>query len=238
MNSRSHLVGRSCRSALIFLLVGARSMECRHQQSSLVSLRRKLGRRGNAALPFGWCPEAPRCNVTGSLTRSQRGYLLVEALVYIGLVFVVLGVGYAAMYKCIDNSMVLRRNADDILSAVHSGEVWRRDVRSARGPIRWDADTESLYFTGARAQMGYRFATNTVLRRIGSGPWVPLLPNVKSSVMRPDPRQTVSTWRWELELQPESKGRTHASRIRPVFSFIAVPPSQPQSLAVSENFSP
>jgi hypothetical protein len=168
---------------------------------------------------------------------GRRGYLLVECLVYIGLVFVVLGVGYAAMYKCIDNSMVLRRNADDVLNAVHCGEVWRADLRSAKG-LRLEADTQTLYFTGARGEMGYRFVTNTVLRRIRSGPWIPLLSNVKSSAMMPDARGTLTTWRWELELQPEAKGRTHASRIRPLFSFIAVPESRPQALAASVNFEP
>src|ERR1700731_5063524 len=45
-----------------------------------------------------------------SRAATSRGYLLTEALVYIGLVVVVLGVGYAAMYSCVDHSVLLRRN--------------------------------------------------------------------------------------------------------------------------------
>ena len=34
-------------------------------------------------------------------------YMLTEALVYIGVLFVLLGVGYAALYRCIENSVAL-----------------------------------------------------------------------------------------------------------------------------------
>src|ERR1041384_5004380 len=68
--------------------------------------------------------------ISGRGSRVQ-GYLMVEALVYIGVVFVVLGVGYAALYRCIDNSAVMRRTANDITKAMHAGERWRADVRAA-----------------------------------------------------------------------------------------------------------
>ena len=42
---------------------------------------------------------------------GNRAYLMIEALVYIAVVFVLLGAGYAAMYRCVDNSIALRRNA-------------------------------------------------------------------------------------------------------------------------------
>ena len=44
-----------------------------------------------------------------SFQHHRAGYMLVEALVYIGLVVVVLGPGYAVMYRCVENSTVLRR---------------------------------------------------------------------------------------------------------------------------------
>src|SRR5438105_12099409 len=69
-------------------------------------------------------------------TEVRAGYMLVEALVYIGLSFLLLGVGFAAMYRCIDNSVGLRRSSDDITSALHAGERWRADVRAAVRPIK------------------------------------------------------------------------------------------------------
>src|SRR4029077_12950063 len=65
---------------------------------------------------------------SGNFHLRQGGYLLTEALVYIGLLFVILGVGYLAMDRSIDNSVLLRRNADDIANALHAGERWRADV--------------------------------------------------------------------------------------------------------------
>ncbi len=66
----------------------------------------------------------------------RTGYMLVEALVYIGVSFLLLGVGFAAMYRCIYNSVGLRRSADDITSALHAGERWRKDVRGTVRPIQ------------------------------------------------------------------------------------------------------
>src|SRR5439155_11435731 len=66
----------------------------------------------------------------------RSGYMLIEALVYIGVSFLLLGIGFAAMYRCIDNSVGLRRSADDITSALHAGERWRADVRATVRPVQ------------------------------------------------------------------------------------------------------
>ena len=156
---------------------------------------------------------------------QPRGYLLIEALVYIGVVAALLGVAYAASYRCIDRSIALRRNADDITSALHAGERWRDDVRAAASQVRLE-NTEAgqlLYLDGPSRAVVYSFSTNTVSRRLGTGPWVRLLPNVKSSIMTADQRARVTAWRWELELQPRQSGSVKPSRVRPLFTFIAVP---------------
>ena len=155
----------------------------------------------------------------------QRGYLMIEALVYIGVIVVVLGVAYSATYRCIDRSIALRRNADDITSALHAGERWRADVRSATNRVRSEdtAAGQLLYLDGARSAVVYRFSTNAISRRLGAGPWVRLLPNVKSSTMKSDPREYVTAWRWELELAPRTTGSVKPGRIRPLFTFTAVP---------------
>ncbi len=150
-------------------------------------------------------------------------YMLTEALVYIGVLFVLLGVGYAALFRCIENSVALRRNAEEIANALHAGERWRADLRLANGQVKWEnrSAEQILRLPTARGELAYRFATNSVFRQVGNGPWTHLLQNVKSSVMEPDRRQTLTSWRWELELQTRGK----STRVRPLFTFIAVPPA-------------
>ena len=156
--------------------------------------------------------------------RGNRAYLLIEALIYIAAVFVLLGAGYAAMYRCLDSSVALRRNADDMTSALHAGERWRADVRSATGQPRLE-NTDAGQLLCLERPTGpvlYRCSTNALFRRLGGGPWVRLLPNVKSSTMTADPREHVTAWRWELELQPRTQGSVKPGRVRPLFTFIAV----------------
>ena len=164
------------------------------------------------------------CGIRGR-SCGQSAYLLLEALVYIAVVMALLGAGYAAMYRCVDSSIALRRNADDITSALHAGERWRADVRGAAGQVRAE-NTDAgqlLYLDGARGQIVYRFATNAVFRSVRGGPWTRLLESVKSSRMTADERQFVAAWRWELEIQPRSIGSVRPSRLRPLFTFLAVP---------------
>lgn len=164
------------------------------------------------------------CEMPGRVG-GQRAYLLIEALVYIAVIVALLGAGYAAMYRCVDSSIALRRNADDITSALHAGERWRADVRAATSQVsveNTDAD-QLLYFEGTRGTVVYRVTTNAVFRSVGAAPWVRLLENVKASSMAADQREYVTAWRWELELQPRAKGSVKPGRVRPLFTFLAVP---------------
>ena len=160
-----------------------------------------------------------------SLLTSQHGYLLVEALIYIAVLVALLGAAYAAMYHGIESSIALRRNADDITSALHAGELWRADLRSATDQPRLENSDagQVLYLDAPGGPIAYRFYTNAVSRRLDGGPWVRLLPRVKSSAMTADPRQRVTAWRWELELQTRPSGSVKPSRVRPLFTFTAVP---------------
>jgi hypothetical protein len=84
-----------------------------------------------------------------------------------------------------------------------------------------------LNLEGARGAVVYRFATNAVFRSVNAGPWVRLLTSVKSSTMTADPREHVTAWRWELEIQPRAKGSVKPSRVHPLFTFLAVPERPP-----------
>lgn len=156
----------------------------------------------------------------------RGGYSLLEALVYIGLVVGLLGAAYLAFYRCVDNSMVLRRGAGDVGKALHLGEAWRADIRSATRPpwFEKDAEGETLWVEGARGQVGWRFQDGAVLRSSSKGIWVCVLDRVEHSKMEPGRRHDVTVWQWELELSPRAKGQVNASRVRPLFSFLAVPP--------------
>ncbi len=155
----------------------------------------------------------------------QRGYLLIEALIYIALIGTLLGVGYTAMYRCVDSSIALRRNADDIASALRAGERWRADIRAASTTTRVEttAAGQFLYLDSPRGPVTYRFAADAVTRRLGEGAWVNVLPRVKSSTMAADPREHVTVWRWELELQPRVTASVKPGHLRPLFTFMAVP---------------
>ena len=152
-----------------------------------------------------------------AVAAEPHGYLLVEALVYIAVLFVLLGAGYAAMYRCIGRSLALRRNADDITSALHAGERWRADVRAATSQIRLESEdaAQLLFLEGPSRAVVYRFATNAVTRRVGGGPWMRVLPSVKASTMTADPREHVTAWRWELEIAPRAVGSVVVRREQP-----------------------
>ncbi len=155
----------------------------------------------------------------------QRAYLMMEALVYIGLVFLLLGVGFAAMYRCQDNSVALRRNADDISSALYAGERWRADIRAASSKIATETveGNQVLHLVGGPKEVFYAFWDGAVLRRVGTAQWVTLLDHVRASSMKAVPRSPITAWNWELELEPRGKGPVKPSRVRPLFTFLAVP---------------
>jgi hypothetical protein len=167
------------------------------------------------------CFRRPRSRTRRVCRPVAGGYTLVEALVYISVLAVLIGISYAAFYRCFDSSLTLRRNVDDIGNALRAGETWRADVR-ASGEITFESSGAEriLHLPGARGDIAYQFAGNSLLRRTGSSPWKPVLEHVKASSFAPDPRQRVTAWRWELELQTRP-GKT--PKVLPRFSFTAVP---------------
>jgi hypothetical protein len=157
--------------------------------------------------------------------KRQRGYLMIEALVYIGLLFAILGVGYAALYRCIDSSLAVRRNADDITSALHAGERWRADIRATETLPRVERadDTALLSLHTARGDVAYKYESNAIFRRLNTNQWICVLTNVKWSAMNLDERKSVTAWRWEFELLPYFRNNSNPNRVHPIFSFGAVP---------------
>jgi len=157
----------------------------------------------------------------------HEAFTLIETLVYMSLLFVVLGLGYTAMYRSMDASAGLRRNASDITHALDAGERWREDVRTAAQPLRIErvGDEETLlHIPQANAEVTYRFTSNNVLRQVGSTESSLALEHVNTSTFISDARQKVTVWKWEIELQPYRKSLTH---LHPLFTFLAVPTNLP-----------
>ena len=167
----------------------------------------------------------------GQERSREKAYLLTEALVYIGLVFVLLGVAYVGLYRFIDNSVLLRRYSEDISRAMHAGERWRADIRSAGAGIRLETNPDGaiLHLPTARGEIAYTTRRGAVLRRVDAAPWATVLNNVRTSSMQSDLQYSVTAWRWELELQPQIKGAIKPGRVRPLFTFLAAPQAVPGS---------
>jgi hypothetical protein len=147
--------------------------------------------------------------------------MLIECLFYMAMLMVVLGVATKAFYNCWDNSRALRRNADDIVRALHAGDQWRADVRAATGPIQLTAvkGVEQFRIPATTGAIVYTFSNGELRRQAGSpASDRVLLSNVQSSEMQSDLRQRVAAWRWELEI----KSAQRRSRWRPLFTFETV----------------
>ena len=158
-----------------------------------------------------------------STSRSQRALTLVECTVYMAIFCVVLGLAFAAFYRVETNTRALSRNAADIVRAIQAGERWREELRGSVGV--WLDVQSVLHVTRTNGEICYDIWDNQVWRQVdGARIWTPFLTGVKSSRMIADPREHVTAWRWELELQTAQK----VARVRPLFSFEAVAPAAKQ----------
>lgn len=154
--------------------------------------------------------------------KRRSGFSLIEVLTYIAVLSVVSIVAYSAYHRFHRGSSDLRRSADDIVRVMRAGERWRQDIRSATGPITW-IDSSGIVVPQRKGSVIYSFDSGKLTRT--SEPQLPvmLIPNMKSSTMRTEKRNHVTVWLWELELASARKD----TRVRPLFSFIAVPEAHP-----------
>jgi len=165
---------------------------------------------------------APRRLLPATRAR-ERGITLIDCLVYIGLSVLLLGAAALAFSRCLDNTKGLRRNVDDITRTLHVGEVWRMDIRAATGAIEAELNEQTIHIPTKNSQVSYRFADSQVWRKANPGAeWTAVMPRVKASSMQSDNRSQVKVWRWELELEAVKKN----ARVRPLFTFLAVPAAQ------------
>jgi hypothetical protein len=143
-----------------------------------------------------------------SRSRGALGMMLLECLVYISVFAILLGGATTVFYFCWDHSDALICATDDVASALHTGERWRADVRAATGKIivETTATGEVVRIPEGARVVSYRFESSEISRQFSaSAKPLLLLANVKTSQMEMDTRDTVSAWRWELEMFPRRK---------------------------------
>lgn len=167
---------------------------------------------------------AVRSRHMGATSSGRSGITLVECLVYISVWFVITGLAFGAYFRVLDNAKRIRRNAADVARALQAGEVWRRDIREASGPISCTnllgIGEELLRIPQLSGEVSYRFTGSNVLRRANAeAPWTVALGLVNASGMVEARRDSIRSWKWEVELKSPRK----APRQKPLFSFQAVP---------------
>jgi Tfp pilus assembly protein PilE len=162
------------------------------------------------------CPMTLAAMMISANRAARDGVMMVEAMVYIALLGIVLIIASQVFNKGMNESAGLQRNVADIERAIHAGERWRADVRSATGAIQ--ANEQSFTIPQKEGAIVYEIRTNQ-LRRIAANRSEVFLADVKDSKMIEERRGNIVGWRWELELQRRRK----EVRVRPLFTFMAVP---------------
>jgi hypothetical protein len=128
--------------------------------------------------------------------------MLIEAIVYLAVLFLIMGLATAAFFRTLDHTRQVRRVAADISRALATGERWRADVRAATAPLRLEVvgGVQALHIPA-----------------VAAAPQV-VLGQVKAAAFYRDVRERLTAWRWEIELAT-SRPRV---RVAPLFSFEAV----------------
>lgn len=160
---------------------------------------------------------------TRSHSQSQRGISLIECLAYIAVLAILMAIGGSTVAKAWDRSRAISRNSQDIQRALNVGERWRADIRAATGRIETiiTPTNQTLRIPTSRERVEYEFADGEVRRRASEHTgWMIVLPKVNASQMQRGTEPGVTSWQWELELQPAQKQN---ARVRPLFTFTAVP---------------
>ncbi len=150
----------------------------------------------------------------------RSGIMLLEAVVYVAVFFLLTGVATTAFYECWDSSKALVRDTEDITRCLRAGEQWRADIRAASGPVEFGVlgAGRILRIPTASGDVVYTLKGNELRRAGGPAPESVVLRRVQSCDMQTESLGAATIWRWELELASK---RTPV-RVRPLFTFSAV----------------
>lgn len=148
---------------------------------------------------------------------ANSGFMLVEALIYIGVLSVVLTLCILTLNRGHQSARDLRRNAADIERTLKAGERWREDVRAAVEAPTVSEDGRVVAIRQANATVRYEFSDGRVWREQDKSRRV-TLDRVQGSQFLLDKRTHVTALRWEIELATAQR----VVRVRPLFTCAAV----------------
>ncbi len=172
--------------------------------------------------PLGLGPTDVTMRFAAPKHRRESGLMLLELLAYMSLLAIVLALTAVVFNTALTQAAHLRRNIADIERAAKAGERWRADVRSATGPIQIESRDGATAFEipQSSGKVVYFILPKAIHRRSAERdtPEV-FLTGVNSAQMAVDRRAHATGYRWELELERRQKN----ARLRPLFTFIAVP---------------
>jgi hypothetical protein len=140
--------------------------------------------------------------------RFQAGIMLIECISYFAVFLILSGVAMGCFYLCWDHSKALISASDDISAALRAGERWRADVRAASGTINIETTTngEVVKIPEGEKEIVWTFDSKQIARQVGTASLpVLLLPRVMASDMELDSRDSVTAWRWELQVAQRRK---------------------------------
>lgn len=166
-----------------------------------------------------------KCRVSSPLRRLRSAFSIIECLVYIGVLAVILNLGGAALFRGLEYNRALQHDADAVTRALQAGEQWRADLRAATAAPQpgETAGMTTLDIPQRGTIVAYAFRQNAVWRRNGTeGEWRRIIPDVRWSEMSREQRIRTEVWRWEVEL----KSSGNHTRLRPLFTFLAVTPEE------------
>lgn len=159
--------------------------------------------------------------------RSRRGVTLVETAVYIALFLIVLNFAFAIFMGIVKQSADLRRASAQIAETMQAGELWRKDIRNAKGTLRNSVagTTEATTAKGLlcaiptdNGEIQYVIEGDTLWRQGADAKREPALRSVKQATLVRERREHAHGWRLEIELLSKTRG---ATPVTPLFTFIA-----------------
>lgn len=163
-----------------------------------------------------------KTGVSHSFPRGAiAGASLIELLMYLGLLFVFVGIAYGAVDRLWLETRRLEKRADALRGMIQAGETWREDIRRATGEPKVEVDSLGISIPAGTNRIRWRVEMSAgIATRDGGGDDLRIYPwPLKSATFAPARRDAVAGWMWELTLVPP----THRDRQAQVVRFLAVP---------------
>jgi len=145
---------------------------------------------------------------------NKRGFTILECITYVAVLLLVLSGAFASYSRCQLGSSDLRRNAEDIVNAMHAGERWRADIRAAIQMPRLTPG--GIIIPQQNGEIAYEINDGTMWRQTARDR-IAVLKRVRNSTMQRESRGIVTAWRWEVELVTGKR----TGNLRPLFTFEA-----------------